>query len=160
VRSVALACALLLLGQPALLRAQEAPPQQGPEKLPVQVVVPEPVVELPPRHTEPLPPPQRERQRRWDLIVGGVGVLTGVWLADRLLGQDIPVYDVQLQWVSWFPIAGPWFLIDQQRKLQQSDAGTLVGLSLDGLAQIAGLTTAVVGLFLYKQRQVQRLRSR
>jgi hypothetical protein len=113
--------------------------------------VPEPVVEPPPRRTEPLPPPRPERRRRMDLVITGAGILAGVWLSDRLLAQEISQRPVH-----WVPLVGPWFLLSDQRQ-QQASGSVLTVLALDGLLQAAGATLSLVGLFLYKERQVLRL---
>ncbi|MCS6913208.1 MAG: hypothetical protein RMK29_04715 [Myxococcales bacterium] len=153
-RPLVLALTLLALSQPAHGQDQPAaaPPTPRPLEVPAPLVVPEPVVEPPRRQLEPLPAPQRIRRQRLEFVVGGAGLTTSVWAAERLLAQELTT-----TWTHWLPLLGPWFLLAYQRQQASPSDAVSAFLVLDGLAQAAGATLVALGLVLRKERLVIRL---
>lgn len=162
---LASALGLALLGGAPRAGAQGAPAgpvqsspsgSQGepakPLDVPAPILVPEPVVEPPPRRVEALPRPQPLRRMRLELVVGGAGLLASVWAADRLLARDL-----SLDWPSWLPLVGPWYLVAEQQRQTTPNGAVTAFLALDGIAQAAGATMVVLGLVLRKERLVIRL---
>ena len=147
-----LACVLAaLLARPAA--AQEgpslpAPASNTPAPLPSIEVAPEAAVVPPPRQVEAVPPPREVLRLRLELVWAGAGLFTAVWAADRMIGSG-----ASTSWVPWLPLVGPWYLLGQERQQQGENPGILAVLALDGLAQLGGVTIAVLGTVLHKKRQ-------
>lgn len=101
----------------------------------------------PPKLTEQdsqgLPPPQLVRQRRYNLVIAGTGLLAATWAADRLLARDLSNSPE-----TWVPLLGPWFLLGEQSGLPLPNRTVQVVLIFDGLIQGAGLTMALLGFVL------------
>ena len=94
--------------------------------------------------------PQRrvESRPRWGLFIAGTAIFAGLWvltgLGDLALGGD---------GTGFIPVAGPFILLDEVFE----DDPTFTILIIDGLAQIAGLTMAVLGLVLQSETVVMAL---
>lgn len=110
------------------------------------VLVP-PMPKLADMELQKLPPPVLIRRRRYNLVIGGVGLLAATWAADRLLARDLSPKPE-----TWVPLVGPWFLLGEQTGLAAPNAQVEVLLVADGLLQAAGLTMAMLGFVLTTKR--------
>lgn len=94
------------------------------------------------------PTRQVETSPRWGLFIAGTAIFAGLWLTTGVI-------DVSLEGegLGFIPIAGPFIL------LEEFDDGDFVFtiLVIDGIAQIAGLTMAVLGLILQNEEVVMAL---
>jgi hypothetical protein len=142
-----LALAVAAASAPASAQAppEEAPP---PEEPPPPPPPPAPPQAQPPQQPPPYyyyQPPQLRpvgfvKQRRWALFAIGVGVFGGAWIGSIVDALNAGAY------LGVIPIAGPFLLYDAQ-----NGTGTNVLYILDGLAQAAGVTLAILGLTLTKK---------
>lgn len=144
----ALLCALLCGPAPLLAQAPPPPPEQAPP------VIPDPILLPPPREEEPLPPPRLSVERRYDLLIAGVGLTLGMWAADRLAARDLAT---SWSWQPWLPVVGPWFLLNDQLRPTSPNYFTTALVVADGLGQAAGVVMAVLGMVLHKRRMVLSL---
>ncbi len=110
------------------------------------VLVP-PMPKLADMELQKLPPPTLIRRRRYNLVIGGVGLLAATWAADRLLARDLSPKPE-----TWVPLVGPWFLLGEQTSLAAPNVQVEVLLVADGLLQAAGLTMAMLGFVLTTKR--------
>lgn len=94
-----------------------------------------------------LPPPTLIRRRRYNLVIGGVGLLAATWAADRLLARDLSPKPE-----TWVPLVGPWFLLGEQTSLAAPNVQVEILLIADGLLQAAGLTMSLLGFVLTTKR--------
>ena len=121
----------------AIATIEEAPPP-APESEPPP---PEPVAEPP----APAPPALGAPHPSWGMVAGGVAVLATGWAALVSVALVTESRMERLS-VSASPIAGPWLLLSPLFARRQ-DPGVVAGLVLDGVAQAAGATLAIIGLF-------------
>ena len=151
--------AALALAGPA--RADEPPDEPGveaPPPPPQQQQPPPPLAPAPPSG-EALPPPPPgyvyvreprlvgyQKQRRWGLFALGCGIFGGAWVSDMIGALNDGRY------LGLIPLAGPFLIYDDA-----NGAGTNALLVLDGLAQAAGVTVAILGLTLTRKVPVYAL---
>jgi hypothetical protein len=93
--------------------------------------------------------PHRVRRRRWNLVLGGGGLFVASWAAERLLGSSLSSSPV-----SWVPLVGPWWIVNEQRSLTAPNQTAMALLAISGLLEAGGLTMGVFGLFLRTDRMV------
>ncbi len=152
---VAVVLALVIVAAPAW--AQEAsdgnvPPEQiapPPPAPPPPYDPPRPPPQLappPPLALQPPPPIGYVKQRRWGLFATGAGVFGAAWLGTLLDALNAEKY------TGLIPLAGPFLLFDRT-----NGNGTNAILILDGLAQIAGVTVAIIGLTLPRKIPIYAL---
>ena len=133
--------------RPSEKPSAEASPEAGPDRLapgPTVLVAPP---KLATEEMQKLPPPVLVRWRRYNLVIGGVGLLAATWAADRLLVRDLSVRPE-----TWVPLVGPWFLLAEQSSLAAPNLQNQILLVVDGLLQGAGLTMALLGFVLTTKR--------
>lgn len=96
-----------------------------------------------------LPKPKLVHRRSLNLIFLGIGLTVATWSADRLLGRDLSDSPV-----SWVPLVGPWYLLQQQNHLAAPSQSIQALLVVDGVLQLSGLTMAILGTVLTTPRYV------
>lgn len=96
-----------------------------------------------------LPKPKLVHRRSLNLIFLGIGLTVATWSADRLLGRDLSDSPV-----SWVPVVGPWYLLQQQNHLAEPSQSIQALLVVDGVLQLSGLTMAILGSVLTTPRYV------
>ena len=96
-----------------------------------------------------LPKPKLVHRRSLNLIFLGIGLTVATWSADRLLGRDLSDSAV-----SWVPVVGPWYLLQQQNHLAAPSQSIQALLVVDGVLQLSGLTMAILGTVLTTPRYV------
>lgn len=125
----------------------ESPSAAGPEGLPTGPTALAPAPKLAAEEMQKLPPPTLVRRRRYNLVIGGVGLLAATWAADRLLARDLSTRPE-----TWVPLVGPWFLLAEQSSLAAPNLQNQILLVADGLLQGAGLSMALLGFVLTTKR--------
>jgi len=126
---------------PTTVRSEPPP---GPDFLANQ---PQPLVE-----PIPIPPPRIIKQRRYNMIILGVGTTVATWASDRLLAQSLSNSPV-----SWIPLVGPWYMIDEQRRRSSLDYANITLLAIDGLLQLTGVAVTIAGVVWTKNKLVVAL---
>ena len=110
---------------------------------------------------DPVPPGHHvEQEPRKNLIIGGAAVFGGAWLASVVAGvvvlatseepRDADEAGPELGGSLLVPVAGPFIAIATKPTLDGVSTGldnlSVIGLVVDGVVQVTGLTIAVVGL--------------
>lgn len=121
----------------------------GPPVLPPVLPPPPTLSTLPGGEHSGVSAPHRVRRRRWNLVLGGGGLLVASYTADRLLGSSLSSSPV-----SWVPLVGPWWVLNEQRSLTAPNQTTMALLVISGLLEAGGLTMGILGLFLRTDRMV------
>lgn len=119
----------------AVATIEEAPPPPAPESEP-----PPPVAEPP----APALPMLGAPHPSWGMVAGGIAVLATGWAALVSVAL-VTESSMERLSVSASPIAGPWLLLSPLFARRQ-DPGVVAALVLDGVAQAAGATLAIIGL--------------
>lgn len=89
-----------------------------------------------------------ETSPRWGLFIAGTAIFAGLWLTTGLI--DIIA---EGDGIGFVPIAGPFILLDE---FEEGDF-TFTILIIDGVAQLAGVAMAVLGLVLQTEQVVVAL---
>ncbi|MFO0578655.1 MAG: hypothetical protein U1A78_32025 [Polyangia bacterium] len=121
----------------------------GPPVLPPVLPPPPTLSTLPGGEHSGVSAPHRVRRRRWNLVLGGGGLFVASYAADRLLGNSLSSSPV-----SWVPLVGPWWVLNEQRSLTAPNQTTMALLVISGLLEAGGLTMGILGLFLRTDRMV------
>ena len=86
------------------------------------------------------------------MIIFAVGTIVAIWVSDRLLAQSLSNSPV-----SWIPLVGPWYMIDEQRRRTSIDAGNITLLFIDGMLQLTGVAVTIAGVVWTKKKLVVSL---
>ncbi len=101
----------------------------------------------PPPPSQPAPaeaPALGDPHPAWGTVAGGLTVLGVGWVA-LVAGVVATEPSMERLSVAASPVAGPWLLLSPMFSTRQ-DPGVVLGLVLDGIAQAAGATVAIIGL--------------
>ena len=133
-----------------VVAAAPASAQEGPEEIktePEQYTPPPPTPPPSPELRLAAPPPVIYiEERRWGLFAIGAGVFGGAFVGTLIDSLN------SNQFLGLVPLVGPFLLLSHD-----NGAGTNVLLALDGAAEIAGVTLAILGVALKKRVPVYAL---